>query len=307
MRLNRGTISLLVILLLVIVGVLVVNNQQANAPGDPTTTPNTASGPLLPGVPVENIARYEIRDNTTGAFTAVTKDASGAWVLDATNALEGRSPEQSLIETTAGQIVAINYNTTFEDDELASFGLDQPDYTVLITTTTGQLYSVYIGAKAPTAPRYYAIMEQATGAAKATMEPNAIATQNVDDENANEEGIAATDEATAEATSDDASKPVLRAQATEEATEEATDVVGATPEATIEITPEATGDVIANPGVTLSGTRTIYTIPQTVIDTLKRWLPNPPYAPEPTPDPLALITPEVTEASTAEAVGSTLR
>lgn len=315
MRLNRGTLALLVVLLLVIVGVLVVNNQQANAPGDPTATPNTTTGPLLPGVPVENIARYEIRDNTTGTFTAVTKVAGGDWVIDATNALEGRSPESSLIDTTAGQIVAINYNTTFEDDNLADFGLDQPDYTVLITTTSGELYTVYIGAKAPTAPRYYAVLAQGTSDAAATIEPGdqAIATQEIGGENANEEGVIPADstaevasdaagaqsaDATAEATSesDDASKPVFR-QATEEATAEAT--AEATLEATAELTPEATADVIASPAVLLSGTQTIYTIPQTVIDTLKRWLVAPPYAPEPTPDPLALVTPEVT----AEAVG----
>lgn len=305
MRLNRGTLALLAVLLIVIVGVLVVNNQQANAPGDPTATPNTTTGPLLPGVPVENIARYEIRDNTTGTFTAITK-VGGAWVIDATNALEGRSPEQSLIDTTAGQIVAINYNTTFEDDNLADFGLDQPDYTVLITTTTGELYTVYIGAKAPTAPRYYAVLAQGTADTAAAVEPGdqAIATQEIGGENANEEGVLpaeatleAPSDVTPEATSDDASKPVFR-QATEEATAEAT--AEATLEATAELTPEATADVIASPAVMLSGTQTIYTIPQTVIDTLKRWLATPPYAPEPTPDPLALITPEVT----AEAVGA---
>lgn len=306
MRLNRGTLALLVVLLLVIVGVLVVNNQQLSAPGDPTATPNTTAGPLFPGVPVENIARYEIRDNTTGTFTAVTQDAGGAWVIDATNALAGRSPEQSLIGTTAGQIVAINYNTTFEGDNLADFGLDQPDYTVLITTTTGQLYTVYIGAKTPTAPRYYAVLAQSASDIATTVEPGdqAIATQEIGGENANEEGVMpaeATLEApidvTPEATSDDASKPVFR-QATEEATAEAT--ADATAEATAELTPEATADVIASPAVTLSGTQTIYTIPQTVVDTLKRWLVTPPYAPEPTPDPLALLTPEVT----AEAVGA---
>ena|GEM_PF-756089 len=321
MRLNRGTLVLLAVLLLVIVAVLVINNQQANAPGDATATPNMASGPLLPNVAAENIVRYEIRDNNTGAFTAVTKDAGGAWVIDATNEIEGRVPEQSLIDTTAGQIIAINYNSTFEDDQLAEFGLDQPDYTVLISTTGGQLYTVYIGAKVPTGPRYYAVMEQSTFTPEATMEPGAVATQNVDDENANEEGVAPTSEVTAEttaeATSDsatesgDASKPVPHAQATEEATDEVTateevmDEITATEEATAELTPEATGELIANPLVTLSGSKTIYLIPQTVIDTLKRWLATPPYAPEPTPDPAATaaVTLEAIEATTAEAVG----
>jgi hypothetical protein len=318
MRLNRGTLVLLAVLLLVIVGVLVINNQQANAPGDATGTPSTVSGPLLPNVAAENIVRYEIRDNNTGAFTAVTKDAGGAWVIDATNAIEGRAPEQSLIDTTAGQIIAINYNSTFEDDQLASFGLDQPDYTVLISTTGGELYTVYIGAKVPTGPRYYAVMEQSTFTPDATMEPGAVATQNIADENPNEEGVAPTSEATAEVTdaesTDAASKPVPHAQATDEATdeviatEEATDESAATDEATAEATAEltaaATSDVIAAPAVTLSGSKTIYLIPQTVIDTLKRWLATPPYAPIPTPEPADAATEAaVPDASTAEAIG----
>ena len=77
MRMNRGTIVLIAALLVVIVAVLVVNNNQASAPGV-TPTAVEATGPLLPGVTADKIVRYEVRDNPSGTFTALTKDSGGS-------------------------------------------------------------------------------------------------------------------------------------------------------------------------------------------------------------------------------------
>lgn len=248
MRLNRGTLALIGLLVIIIIAVAVISNQQASAPAA-TATPQQATGPLLPGVAGETVVRYEVRDNTDGRFVALTKDAGGAWNIDATYALDGRDPEQSLINSTVGQLTNINYNNTFQDDQLATFGLDHPGYTILVTTSDSRFYTVYIGSKSPTSARYYAVVEEAL-----------------------------TSDATEEATSEVASKRIIQA-ATEEATAEATS------EATPEVTPEATREVISSPEVTLEGTQTIYLIPQTVIDTLTAWLANPPYAPLPTAEP----------------------
>lgn len=304
MRLNRGTFILLAVLFVVIVGVLLINNQQASAPGEATGTPSTVTGALLPNVAAEDIVRYEVRDNTTGNFTTLSRDEGGAWEIESTNAIAGRSPEQALIDSTAGQLVAINYNNTFEDDELATFGLDQPNTTIFITTSTGQFYTIYIGAKAPTSSRYYAVVETAAVDVETDAgEAGAVATEALSGENTNEDGVMPDADATAEATSDDASKPAVRAQATEEATEEGGAVAtlelegenanesgvmpdaDATLEVTAEVSEAATAEVIENPAVVLEGTQTIYLIPQTVIDTLTRWLATPPYAPEPTAEP----------------------
>lgn len=301
MRMNRGTVFLIAALLVIIAVVLVINNNQASAPGT-TATPQESSGSLFSGMIAGNIVHYEVRDNTAGTYTALTKDSGGAWHIDGTNKLDGRDPDQTLITTTAGQIASIAYNNTFQDDKLDTFGLATPTYTVLVTTSDGALYTIYVGAKAPTSSRYYAVVEQATA-------PVSTA----------EAVTPATPEATAEATAAVASKRFFR-QATEEATAEATAAptaeatmemaaateapAAATPEATAEMTAEATvaatADVIANPQVTLSGQKTIYVIPQTVIDTLKRWLVAPPYAALPTATPtLEALTPEVTAEATA--------
>ncbi len=260
MRWNRGTIVLIAALLVVIVAVLVINNNQASAPGE-TPTPSTSTGPLLPVTDAANIARYEVRDDSTGDFAALTKDSGGAWHIDATNALPTRDPDQSLIDTTAGQIVSLKFSNSFSNDQLATFGLDAPSYTLLVTTTDGTLYTIYVGNKTPTSPSYYTIVQTGTAASTA-------------------EAPMATVEATVEASA-------------------------ATAEATAESTAEPTPNRVANPGVALSGAQTIYVIPQTVIDTLKKWLPTPPYAPLPTETPTDIVplevpTVEPTVAPTAE-------
>src|SRR5664279_1808134 len=227
MRMNRGTILLIAALLVVIVAVLVISNQQSNAPAA-TPTVAVATGPLLPNIPAANIVRYEVRDNISGNFTALSKDSGGAWHLDATNSLPGRDPDQALIATTAGQIVTINYTNTFQSDQLANFGLDHPSYTLLVTTNDGKLYTIYVGAKSPTSAGYYAVVQQ--GAAPAsTAEP--------------------TVEATAEATAHVAGKRIVpaeqaTAEATAQATAEATAPVSILP-ATVEAAAQATAQSTA--------------------------------------------------------------
>lgn len=266
MRMNRGTILLLAALLIVIVAVLVVNNRQASAPGQ-TPTPNGVSGPLLPVTDASTITQYEAVDPSDGRFTNVTKDDGGAWHIDATGALAGRVPDQSLITSTAGQLVAIKYTNTFTNDKstpLSTFGLDNPSLTIHVTTKDGKLYTVYIGSKSPTSSNYYAVV--AAPSAAATEQPGAAST------------AAATAPATAEAT----------AMTTAEATAEATAM--STAEATAAVTAEATQNLLPNAKVTLTGQQTIYLVPQSVIDTLKNWLSSPPYAPLPTATPTLLPT-----------------
>ena len=314
MRMNRGTIGLIAILLVVIVAVLVINNNQASAPGV-TPTVASATGPLLAGVTANTIEHYEVRDNASGNFTALTKDSGGAWHLDGTNLLPGRDPDQSLIGSTAGQIVSINYNNTFQDDQLANFGLASPAYTVLVSTSDGKQFTLYIGAKTVTSSGYYAVLQTGTGpvateaaaasTAEATAETTAAAKKLF------RELQAATAEATSQATTESGEVP--QAIATENVTsaqENGSSVVpnNATVEPTAEVTAEATANVIPNPAVTLTGKQTIYVIPQTVIDTLTRWVTTPPYAPLPTPvptdsvaPPLELPTLEATAPATGEA------
>ncbi|HVU12664.1 MAG TPA: DUF4340 domain-containing protein, partial [Phototrophicaceae bacterium] len=293
--------------------------QQTSAP--PTTPTVAAStGPLLPGIDGTKVVRYEIRDNTSGNFTTLSKDTGGAWHIDGTNTLSQRDPDQSTINSTVGQITTVQYTNSFTDTQLSTFGLDKPSYTILVTTSDNKLYTVYIGSKSPTNPSYYAIVQQGAAPA-ATAEATAIPTGNAVTPTPSPT-VVTTVAATAPAS---AGKLLFQAQprqatsATAEATAEATSnanvvptvavtdlgpvagTVEVTPETTAAVTAYPTANVIHNPGVTLTGSQTIYVVPQTVINTLTGWISTPPYAPLPTPTPTEAVTAEPTAAATAEA------
>ncbi|MCU0496476.1 MAG: DUF4340 domain-containing protein [Anaerolineae bacterium] len=72
MRLDRNTIILIVISLVVIVGVLVINNSQINAPPQVTPTVDTQSGQLLTVNPAD-LRQLEIRNNETLAFLTLRR------------------------------------------------------------------------------------------------------------------------------------------------------------------------------------------------------------------------------------------
>jgi hypothetical protein len=201
MQLNRNTIALLVISLAVIIGVLLVNSNQANAPS--ATTPTAAEqtgGPIFAGVTANTLVRFEIRDNTTGARTVLTRSSEDVWGLDEAN--EGNafpaddasgvlvettaepgessvvSPQDTFgVETTTGQqldqnvvlsdigaFLSIEASDSFESDELESFGLVNPGHSLIATAEDGTIYVLHVGGQNPSGNRYYAVLEQLAGA-----------------------------------------------------------------------------------------------------------------------------------------------
>ncbi len=102
--------------------------------------------------------------------------------------LPDRDPDQSLINSTAGKIVGLNFSNSFSNDQLATFGLDAPAYTLLVTTNDGTLYTVYVGSKSPTSPSYYTIVENSSAPSATEDAGAAIATENVNAAAANTVG-----------------------------------------------------------------------------------------------------------------------
>ncbi len=175
MRLNRGTIFLVIIALVVIVGALILNNNQAAAPGVPTSTPGTTSVAVFPDVRTDTVTSAAVRDNTTGAITQLIR-AGENWAIQATNATD-RAADPDQIETLLSSLVTLQGEGAFEagtaESPLSRFGLDQPAYTVFLTTAD-QTFTVYIGNKNPAGNRYYAVVEtSAEGRAEATAEASA--------------------------------------------------------------------------------------------------------------------------------------
>ena len=114
MRMNRGTIILIAALLVIIVVVLVVE-QSTGERAWPTRLPleDRDRARCCPASLARTSCATKCAIIRHGDFIALTKDSGGAWHIDATNALAGRDPDQSLINTTVGQIATINYNNTF--------------------------------------------------------------------------------------------------------------------------------------------------------------------------------------------------
>jgi hypothetical protein len=190
MRLNRSTIIFIVALLAFIVVVLLLNQNQAAAPGDTTVTPTSAPVALLPGVDNTTLARLEVRDNTTGERIVLTKaTADGAWLYDNTTRAEPgvetdvsgtQQADPTVLSALIPLLTNLNSADSFEDANLANFGLTNPQYTVLATTYDGAVFLVHIGGQSRVNPRYYVIVEQAGSAnVGGTEEPQAIGTQEI--------------------------------------------------------------------------------------------------------------------------------
>lgn len=196
MRINRGTIVLVVALIVVIAAVLLLNNNQAEAPGGEVTgTAVSEAVALMAGVNESTLTRLEVRDNTTGERTILLKqEVDSPWVVEknvvgreepltgvevepvggaegevlTTGAGESSSADAAEVASLIGLLSTLESADSFESDQLGDFGLAEPQYTVLATTSESAVYTMHIGAQSPTNPRRYVIVEQISGATDVT-------------------------------------------------------------------------------------------------------------------------------------------
>ena len=163
MRLNRGTIILLVISLAVIIGVVVISNNQANQPQAVTPTP-AAGGPLYEGVTADQIISVAVRDNTTGEFTRVLRQPGEDWQVTGPQNLAENEIDQGKATDAVNNVIVLASDSSFEAENLADFGLDQPDYTIEIDTGGDSLNVLLVGSRNPSGNRYYVLSRQIEGA-----------------------------------------------------------------------------------------------------------------------------------------------
>lgn len=279
MRLNRGTLILLLVSLVVIAAVLVLSNNQASAPGTETTTPSAFStaatvGPLFTGLDQANVASVEITDNNAGPSTLLTKNGTDIWTISSASFSADRETDQAAASKAVTDLVALQANDSFQSDKLSDFGLDHPAYVITITNADGTQNVMYVGNKNPAGNRSYVLIAN---------QPGTEATPSVD--SSTEATSEATVEAVTEATSEATTETVT--EATAEATTEATS------EAVAETTAEATGEVTAEPyhGVTPGMTSgTVYLVLQSSVTAITDLIASPPYVPAAT----ATATPPAT-------------
>ncbi len=187
MRLNRGTIVLLVASVVVIVAVLVLTSNQATAPGEPTPSGDqpetTPVGPVFPGVETTTLVRFEIRDNTTGERVAMLRQPQDEdWLVedlenqgtaeDASVVIEEATGEPVIVQSTQFEtdqvrltgalesFLDLEPQEAFESSDLAQFGLDTPAYSAYVVTEDGAVHLMHIGDQNPSGTRYYAVVNQ---------------------------------------------------------------------------------------------------------------------------------------------------
>lgn len=161
MRLNRNTLILIGVLALVILGALVLNNQQASAPGEATPTPAPVTGgPLFAAIETRtgDIQRIQVRDNVTGATVAYDKADSALWELASDPSV--RLDQQPVIEGIE-DFAGLDANDTFESDTPSQFGLETPAYSIFVTADD-VVYVLHVGGLNFNSARYYVTTAEAT-------------------------------------------------------------------------------------------------------------------------------------------------
>jgi hypothetical protein len=178
MRLNRGTLILLAAAVVIIVGIAILNNNQASAPGTPTATPGTATTALLP-VTVDLVRTVEIVNNADGTSTTLNADARGTWRISASNPAD-RDPDQDYITTQVTNLLALQGENVFEvaESELDNFGLATPA-NIIRVTADGTLYTLFVGRSNPAGNRFYVALQTSAAAPEAESTPDAEATPDV--------------------------------------------------------------------------------------------------------------------------------
>lgn len=220
MRMNRGTIALVVVGIIVIIGVLVINYNQANTPDATPTASQIAGGPLFLGVTADMLVRFEVRDNTTGARTVLARSGEDLWELEETGApvVTNEPTDEATVEAT--EAASATSEATAEGTPEATTDLE-PLATATLAPLPEPLVVLQGTRLIQTIPKTQIDQLIAFITTPPYFIPTPVPTLPIP---LPEITVEATEQATPEATE----------QATEEATEQAT------PEATIEATAEAT-------------------------------------------------------------------
>jgi len=171
MRLKPGTIlTFLGALIVIVVGVL-LTNQQATTPAA-TATPTAAgegAGPLFPTIAdaanQASIVRFEVQDVTAGTKIVMTKDATtNNWLVTESGVPGDQGTDQAKAVAAMSRLAGLNSTQSFAlgDTALSSFGLDAPQYILILTDSTGATYTVRVGATNAATRRYYALINDDT-------------------------------------------------------------------------------------------------------------------------------------------------
>lgn len=168
MRLNRGTILLGLVSIIVIAAVVLLSNQPGGLTvntGTPTATAETA-GPLFPDInsvdTQSKIVRFEIDNTADSSKVVMTKDAASVWTVSEATHSQQLATDQTKAVGMMSNLASLTAVEKFTTDKIADYGLDKPAYIMTLTDSAGKTYVVKVGKKATTTPRYYVLINDDT-------------------------------------------------------------------------------------------------------------------------------------------------
>ncbi len=159
MRLNRSTLLLLLVSVLVIAAVLFLSRDEAQEPAVVTPVVDETSGPLLPGLAEQDVASVALQDNASGDFIRLTREGED-WAVSGP-ADEGlRTVDQAAAQLAVNNLLELAINRSFEIDDLATFGLVEPTFTLEVDRGEGPLEVIFVGRQNPQGTRHYVMTRQ---------------------------------------------------------------------------------------------------------------------------------------------------
>lgn len=158
MRLDRGTLVILVVAALVIVAAMVfVPLTREDAPIEAPNT-ETVSLPVFEGVDSESITRLVVLNNTDGALMVLDRDGEEWAITQATHSTE-RETDQGIAIGRINEVLSLQAVDSFEGDVLADFGLTTPQYIISVAVDE-TWHTLYVGGLNPGGTRYYALLTE---------------------------------------------------------------------------------------------------------------------------------------------------
>ena len=143
------------VFLLVLAGA-VYWQQQAQAPAEADGTPAPAQAPLFP-LTLEEISGLRV-EGAAGEALLLEQGPEGLWHLGDP---PGGAANPAQVDSRLVQLASMRVRTNLEPaTDLSIFGLDSPDYRVIVFTSAGQQYHLAIGDLTPTGDGYYVQMNE---------------------------------------------------------------------------------------------------------------------------------------------------
>ncbi|MCB9450559.1 MAG: DUF4340 domain-containing protein [Anaerolineaceae bacterium] len=167
MRLNRGTLILLLVSLVIIVVVGLLGSQPPETAVTPTPT-GAGAGALFPAIAdTENqntINRFEVTNNETGEHTILTKGEDGIWTIAEASFPQELDTDQLKAVGSMSVMASLEAFQQFSvDGSLADYGLDNPAYTLVLTDADGATYTLQIGLQSTITQRFFVLVNADPG------------------------------------------------------------------------------------------------------------------------------------------------